>query len=483
MPTNAPAELSEMLHMVTQLFEYARAQGRQARENLHLSAPVADADSTERELHRRLLALGQCLMGTYFDNLGTGDLGYRATFDGQCYTRQHADRVKTILTIFGMVSFRQCLYYNGTGQSLRPVAAMANLPATECSYFAQDLLCRLALDDSYEQDQAFYKDLFGHSFSPTTIQQSVIATAAHDVAYQQDKAPPPPAAEGPIGVISFDGKGIPVRRAEQTTGIKREALIGVVYSIAQQARDAERLATALVMPELLAKHDEFDRPPVPESQHSRYHVSLGQPKEALFKEVQKCAQARFAHAGISTTVCLLDGATKLWELKKVYFPEAVGILDLMHVQSYLHEAAKALEPDLEKARLLVCVMLAGLLKGQHGKVIGSLKIRLAKKHLRGQRRKTVEDAIRYFDNHREHMRYDVYLAHGYPIATGVVESACGHLVKDRMEKAGARWSIRGAQALLKLRAVRANNDWHSYQDQRKHHERLRLYPTFLKTAA
>ncbi|OVE81060.1 hypothetical protein BVY04_02115, partial [bacterium M21] len=70
-----------------------------------------------------------------------------------------------------------------------------------------------------------------------------------------------------------------------------------------------------------------------------------------------------------------------------------------------------------------------------------------------------------------------YLEAGYPIATGVVESACGHLVKDRMEKSGARWKIEGAEAMLRLRSIFANGDWQSYlrfHQNQQHQERYEL---------
>jgi hypothetical protein len=60
------------------------------------------------------------------------------------------------------------------------------------------------------------------------------------------------------------------------------------------------------------------------------------------------------------------------------------------------------------------------------------------------------------------MKYDEYLAKGYPIGSGVVESACGHLVRDRMEISGARWGIRGAESILKLRSVVKSRDWDEY---------------------
>ncbi len=69
----------------------------------------------------------------------------------------------------------------------------------------------------------------------------------------------------------------------------------------------------------------------------------------------------------------------------------------------------------------------------------------------------VKTAITYLRNNAEHMRYQDYLAQGWPIATGIVEGGCGHLVKDRMERAGMKWCPPGAQAVLDLRAVRAND--------------------------
>lgn len=64
-------------------------------------------------------------------------------------------------------------------------------------------------------------------------------------------------------------------------------------------------------------------------------------------------------------------------------------------------------------------------------------------------------------NHRS-MHDDEYLARGWPIGTGVLAGACGHLVKDRLEQSGMRWTKAGAQAVLDLRAVRLNRHWEPY---------------------
>jgi hypothetical protein len=74
------------------------------------------------------------------------------------------------------------------------------------------------------------------------------------------------------------------------------------------------------------------------------------------------------------------------------------------------------------------------------------------------------------------MNYDDYLSAGYPIASGVIEGACRHVIKDRMERAGMRWKVPGAQAMLQLRTIHANGDWESFQDSRIEQETRRLYP-------
>lgn len=68
----------------------------------------------------------------------------------------------------------------------------------------------------------------------------------------------------------------------------------------------------------------------------------------------------------------------------------------------------------------------------------------------------------YFESHRKRMKYDEYLAEGDPIATGVIEGACRHLVKDRLERSGMRWTQAGAQALLNLRALRQSSNWDEF---------------------
>jgi hypothetical protein len=81
----------------------------------------------------------------------------------------------------------------------------------------------------------------------------------------------------------------------------------------------------------------------------------------------------------------------------------------------------------------------------------------------------------YFERNLPYMDYHVYLANGWPIASGVIEGACRHFVKDRCELSGMRWTQDGAEHLLRLRAVAENDDWDAYHRFRKRQRHMRLY--------
>jgi hypothetical protein len=87
----------------------------------------------------------------------------------------------------------------------------------------------------------------------------------------------------------------------------------------------------------------------------------------------------------------------------------------------------------------------------------------------------VRSAVEYLENNKAHMRYDEYLAAGYPIGSGVAEGACRHLVKDRMEQTGMRWTMEGAQAMLHVRALYLNDQWEEFLEHRVEQEQTRLY--------
>jgi len=132
-------------------------------------------------------------------------------------------------------------------------------------------------------------------------------------------------------------------------------------------------------------------------------------------------------------ICVMDGEPQLWKLAEEWFPRAIGILDLFHVLERLWAVAHCFHAkESPEAGAFVTHHLRMLLQGKVRYVLRNFRKLVKTQDLKGVQKKTVMSAITYYENNREHMRYDEYLAAGYPIASGVAEGTCKHLVKDRM---------------------------------------------------
>ncbi|MBC8443156.1 ISKra4 family transposase [PVC group bacterium] len=179
-----------------------------------------------------------------------------------------------------------------------------------------------------------------------------------------------------------------------------------------------------------------------------------------------------------TLICLMDGERALWRIAKHYFPdEIIYILDFYHVLEKLWKAAHCFHTEgSEEAEAFVKHRVEMLLEGKVSYVVAGLRQMATKRGLRGNKRKTITEVTNYFWRNRTRMKYDEYLAAGYPIGSGAVEGACRHLVKDRMERTGMHWRVAGAQAMLSLRALYLNGDWDDFCDFRNRQESERIYP-------
>jgi hypothetical protein len=172
-----------------------------------------------------------------------------------------------------------------------------------------------------------------------------------------------------------------------------------------------------------------------------------------------------------------------------HFPrKMVEILDLMHVLPRIWSSAKLIQPDAVEA--MVRNQLYLLWEGHFRLMLSPLKNRLRRKGLTKRERSELEQIIGYFETNRERMRYNEYLAAGLPIATGFIEGACRHVIKDRMERSGMRWKIKGARTMLNLRCIDSSRLWDTTIEQHRvvslakyGNHRRNYYDQFLATAS
>ena len=131
--------------------------------------------------------------------------------------------------------------------------------------------------------------------------------------------------------------------------------------------------------------------------------------------------------------------------------------------SYVWKAAKALCSSAAEQNEFARERLLRILNGEVAGVIMGLKQMSTRRQLSSEKAADIDTVCGYFAAHQDRMKYHEYLAAGYPIATGVIEGACRHLVKDRLERSGMKWVVEGAQAMLTLRSIKASNAWEDFQ--------------------
>lgn len=442
----------------------------------------------ERELWRHLLRLGRAALGQVFALVGTGDVGETLTVNGEAYRRLPETHQRRYVSIFGVFSLARAVYGSRAGQKIDyvPLDNRLQLPESAFSYLLQDWDQSLCVEQAFGQARTTVARLLGLTQAVDSLErmnQEMAALATTCVLNQ-----PAPAHEGEVLVLSADQKGIVMRRpadapaakAHRTKGDKasrkRMATVGTVYSVDRYQRTAAEVVAALF-------HDRAEPTPRPQPQHKEVWASLpraeapGSGTEAVFAWMVGELHLR-GRGQDKPLIFLSDGQETLWQARADWLPErVVGILDLLHVTPRLWKAAHVFHQEGSRAaEAFVRERLLRVLQGKAAGVVRGLREMATKRGLTGAGQQALAAVCRYLEQNLGRMRYDEYLAAGYPIASGAVEGACRHLVKDRMERAGMHWTIPGAQAMLDVRSIYVSGHWDEYQVYRIERETERLYP-------
>jgi len=489
--------------------ERSIAEGEQALQALlkfaREQAGRLEAHEAEKGIFKRLLPIGLAAMKLYFAQRGTGDVGPAITrADGMILPREKPLRGRDYFSIFGKFGVARTCYRTPGEPGIFPLDTQVNLPERCYSYFLQEWMTVFGVEHPFKESAGLFEQLFELDLAESVLME-VAQEAPEDYEdFYAQRPVPPEESEGELLVVSFDGKGVPMIKAEAVklkaklgTGEKRqrkkEALVGVSYTVDAKPRSPEALAELLVDPEAARARQQREdtRDDAPRAQQVRRLASLVRTKQAVMELIRADAERRDPQHR-KPLVILLDGALGLWSLApKLFKPwkRVTFVLDIMHVVGYLWSAANALFGEGSKAgKHWVQQKLTAILCGRVGYVIGGLRQILTKQQLRKSVRETLAKVITFLHNHRRWMQYDAYLAAGLPVGTGVVESACGSVVKHRMEGEGKRWSLEGAEAILTLRSLKKSHDndlrdywkFHARQVHRRLYDRKPKYRPMLR---
>lgn len=395
------------------------------------------------------------------------------------------ERPRGLQTIFGEVDIGRLCHGQRGVDSLAVVDAELSLPREFYSLGLRRLVAREAAKVSFDAVVEAVKTTTGVDIPKRQAEQLAMRAAEDMEAFYEHRRAAANEGTGEYVVITTDGKGVSMRREDlrpatrkaaekrqpkrkkrRSKGEKgmtrRMAQVASVYTVEPHVRAAED-----IVQELRPSAEEAGpRPPRPKPEGKRVWASVVHDAATVIAQAFQEAAKRDPERK-KRWVVLVDGAEHQRDCVKRCIRkagvDAVVIVDIIHVIEYLWGAANAFFGEGENpAEDWVNERLYRILCGGVSDVAAGMRRSATKRGLSASQREPIDRCANYLLNLKEHLRYDEYLAAGFPIATGIIEGACRYLVKDRMDITGARWSLAGAEAVLRLRALRASGDFDEY---------------------
>lgn len=383
-------------------------------------------------------------------------------------------------TIFGEVVVTRLAYRAKKANNLHPSDAALNLPSERHSHGLRERCAIEASRDSYEEATSALGRHTGVGLAKRQVQQ-LAARAAVDFEVFYDTRERPAATCEDVVVISADGKGVVMRpeglrpqtaaaAAKSKTKLKgrlskgekgnrkRMAEVGAVYTVVPVARRPEDV--------MAPRADATKHKEAPKAAGKWLTASLVDDAANVIAKVFDEAQRRDPTKRCAW-VALVDGnCHQIDRIEKEATTrgiEVTVVVDWVHVLEYLWSAAWSFFTEGDPAAEdWVHDKAINVLSGRASIVAASIRRKATTLRLDATRRKNADTCADYLLAKAPYLDYPTALAKGWPIATGVIEGAVRHVVKDRMDITGARWGLAGAEAVLKLRALRTNNDWQDY---------------------
>ena len=400
-----------------------------------------------------------------------------------------------LLTVFGEVEVTRLAYRRRGHANLHPADAGLNLPAELHSHGLRRLAVLEGTRGSFDDVREAIRRSSGQRLGKRQLEELVQRAAIDFDAFYEERKPTVGKPDDVL-VISCDGKGVVMRpdalraaaakaAAQGTTKLatrlakgekrnrKRMAEVGAVYDVEPVPRTLDD-----ILPDSHTG-EPHAAPPAPHARGKWLIASVEEDAAAVVSQTFDEAERRDPEYQ-RTWVALVDGNNHQIDRIRAEADarqvDVTIVVDFVHVLEYLWKAAWCFfdegDPDAER---WVRARARAILKGQAAGVAAGLRRKAARERLVGTAQATIDECAAYLLNKRPYLDYPTALECGWPIATGVIEGACRHLVKDRMDITGARWGLDGAEAILKMRAVVSNRDFEDYWRYHLAHEHERVH--------
>jgi len=410
---------------------------------------------------------------------------------GEKLNHVRCDRNRPLNSLFGKVTVTRTGYNQIKKSSVFPLDGKLNLSTNSYSdgiyYRVSNEAIRGSFDDVVE---TVAETTGGYVAKRQSLK--IVKDVAQDIErYYQKKRFIKPEETSDLLVLTFDGKGIVMRpdglrectkkNAQKNKKLKtrlsqgekkdrkRMAQVAAVYTVQPHIRTAE-----LIMK--IAEDDNVVpfRTPI---RNKRVWASVEREAETVIEEAFHEALQRDPEQK-RQWVILIDGLPHQIKLIKKVMKrlnvKATIVMDFIHVLEYLWKAAWCFfDKGDEDVEQWIAEKAVNILKGKCSQVAKGLRISATKRKITD--RVNIDKCADYLLKNKERLQYGEALNSGFPIASGVIEGACRHLINDRLDITGARWSLQGAEAVLKLRSLKSSGDFKNYWDFYKQMSKKRNY--------
>ena len=315
---------------------------------------------------------------------------------------------------------------------------------------AEELIALLGTSDSFVKvaDRTLYKTT-GLKLSESTIQRVTEAAGARlgkMLEEQQLRLPPCEPwnwhkdLEGQAcAYVAVDATGVMMQGPGGAKADGRMAYVGMLFN-----------------PQPLQAEDRDVCKPCDNSFYLAGHYDLPE----LGKQLRHYAESLGIHSA-KCWIALTDGGNGLEDWIDLHFPRSIKILDFRHASEYLGKLAAAYgQGDASEQLSSWCHVM----KHEGGEAIWSLLHQLDRRKMTAAAREELKTVLRYFEKNLHRMKYPEYVAKGWQIGTGAVESACKTVVNQRLCMGGMRWAEDGSDPVCHLRALFRSDPehWDSY---------------------
>ncbi|MDQ3578952.1 MAG: ISKra4 family transposase [Actinomycetota bacterium] len=461
------------------------------------------AGITHADLEERIGCQGRellrCLLQDHLDLRAAREVRHAAVTGADAVVRRtvEPDHSRALSSVFGVVRVTRMAYRARAAVNLYPADAVLNLPVEKHSHGLRRLAAVESVRGSFTAAGEAIGRVTGHGLGKRQVEALAQAVAVDIGAFYTARRPGP-APDGDVLVLSADGKGI-VMRPEALREPTRKAAAGGGHKLRTRLSKGEK-RNRKRMAEVGAVYDATPVVRVPEQIITR--SGDDQPATRVKGPVarNKWLTASVEHDTTSVITAVFDEATRrdpghrrVWlalvdgnahqidviraQARRCAVKVAI-VLDFVHVLEYLWKAAWCFYKEGDKAaERWVADHARRVLAGRSGIVAAAIRRKATFRGLRADQRKNVDTTASYLLGNGVYLDYAQALRQGWPIATGVIEGACRHLVKDRMDITGARWGLTGAEAILQLRALTSNGDFDEYWKYHLAQERHRIHET------